>query len=58
MVWPWVPLALEATLVTVRSALGETVSVSTAEQTPLTHEVEVFVLLTLALGEIVAVLVT
>jgi hypothetical protein len=53
-----VPLALEATLVSVRSALVVTVSVSTALQTPETHDVDVFVLETLPGGDTVTVLET
>ena len=58
MVEPLVPLLLEATLVTVRSALVTTASVSDAEHTPDTHRVLVLMLLTVAGGVMEAVLVT
>ena len=58
MVEPAVPLALDATLVTLRSALVATASVSEAEQTPEVQETLGLVLLTLAGGVMEAVLVT
>ena len=58
MVEPLVPLLLEATLVTLRSALVLTASVSDAEQTPEVTEPHELVLLTVAGGVMEAVLVT
>ena len=58
MVEPAVPLVLEATLVTLKSALVATASVSDAEQTPDTHRVLVLMLLTVAGGVMETVLVT
>ena len=58
MVPPEVPVAALATLVTVRSALVATASVSLAEQTPAVQEGDGLLLVTLTGGEIVAIFVT
>ncbi len=58
MVDPDVPTVLEAILVTLKSALVRTASVSDAEQTPEVIDPHELVLLTVAGGVIDAVLVT